>query len=170
MTVQLRRATADDIPRLAHWDEQPHVIAATGDDDVIDWAVELAHQDDVQEVLIAEVAGRPLGVVQIIDPANERTHYWGDIEQHLRAIDIWIGDAADLGHGHGTAMMREALERCFAPPDVTAVVIDPLASNTDAQRFYVRLGFEPVGPRTFGNDDCLVHRLERAVWASRRAR
>jgi aminoglycoside 6'-N-acetyltransferase len=165
----LRRATAADIPLLARWDEQPHVIAATGDDDVVDWADELAHQDDVQEVLIAEVDGRPIGVVQIIDPANERTHYWGDIEQHLRAIDIWIGEAGDLGQGHGTLMMRAALERCFAPPDVTAVLIDPLASNTDAQRFYVRLGFVPVGRRTFGTDDCLVHRLERGEWRARRA-
>ena len=165
----LRRATAADIPLLARWDEQPHVIAATGDDDVIDWADEVAHQDEVQEVLIAEVDGRPLGVVQIIDPANEHTHYWGDIEEHLRAIDIWIGAAADLGRGHGTLMMREALDRCFAPPDVTAVVIDPLTSNTRAQRFYVRLGFVPVGRRVFGRDDCLVHRLERDVWAGRRA-
>ena len=170
MTVRLRRAKAEDIPLLAHWDEQPHVIAATGDDVVVDWADELAHQDDVQEVLVAEVDGRPIGVVQIIDPANEHTHYWGDIEQHLRAIDIWIGDAADLGHGHGTRMIRAALDRCFAPPEVTAVVIDPLASNTDAHRFYARLGFVPVGRRTFGTDDCLVLRLEREVWDAGRRR
>jgi ribosomal protein S18 acetylase RimI-like enzyme len=64
----------------------------------------------------------------------------------LRAIDIWIGEAADLGRGYGTRMMRHALERCFADPAVKAVLIDPLASNTRARRFYERLGFRCIEP------------------------
>jgi aminoglycoside 6'-N-acetyltransferase len=58
-------------------------------------------------------------------------------------------------------MMRAALRRCFAPPDVWAVLIDPLADNLRAHAFYQRLGFEAVGLRRFGDDLCLVHRLER---------
>jgi aminoglycoside 6'-N-acetyltransferase len=42
-----------------------------------------------------------------------------------------------------------------------AIVIDPLASNVRAIRFYERLGFKPVERRRFGEDDCLVMRLER---------
>lgn len=61
-------------------------------------------------------------------------------------------------------MMQLALERCFADGRVSAVLIDPLAGNTAAQRFYRRLGFRPVARRRFGQDDCLVHRLERADW------
>ena len=34
--------------------------------------------------------------------------------------------------------------------------------------FYRRLGFAPVGRRMFDDDDCLVHRLERATWEARR--
>ena len=45
------------------------------------------------------------------------------------------------------------------------MLIDPLASNTDAIGFYRRQGFRPVGPRRFGQDDCLVLRLDRADWA-----
>ena len=59
-------------------------------------------------------------------------------------------------------MMTQAIERCFAAREVTAILIDPLATNTDAQRFYRRLGFEEVGPRRFGEDDCTVMRLARA--------
>ncbi len=162
----LRPATVDDVPLLTHWDQQPHVIAATGDDPGADWSAEIAEAegDDVVQHLIAEEAGRPIGVVQIIDPARERTHYWGECEPDLRAIDIWIGEAADLGRGHGTTMMRLALDRCFAPGEVRAVVIDPLASNTGARRFYARLGFAEVGPRRFGTDDCVVYRLDRSTW------
>jgi aminoglycoside 6'-N-acetyltransferase len=131
---------------------------------VNDWRAEIAQQRPPQEILIAEDDGRPIGVVQVIDPATEITHYWGDAEPHQRALDIWIGEAADLGRGFGTQMMTIVLDRCFAHDDVTAVLIDPLVSNTRAHRFYRRLGFVPVGERTFGADRCLVHRLDRSTW------
>lgn len=149
---------------LTYWDTKPHVVAATGSDDVSDWTTELAGDLDWRDYLIGEEDGRPVGIVQIIDPHREESHYWGEIETGLRALDIWLGEEADLGRGLGTRMMELALTRCFEAPDVTAVVIDPLASNRDAHRFYERLGFTPVGPRRFGEDDCLVLRLERADW------
>jgi aminoglycoside 6'-N-acetyltransferase len=97
-------------------------------------------------------------------------HYWGDVEPNLRAIDIWIGEERDLGRGYGTRMMELAIERCFAEPAVTAIVIDPLAANTRAHRFYERLGFRRIDRRTFGDgDDCFVYRLERGAWNRRRA-
>jgi aminoglycoside 6'-N-acetyltransferase len=166
--IRLRAATPADLPILLAWDEQPHVIDSGGDDDVFDWAAELPRAVDWREMLMAEVNGRTIGVIQIIDPAREETHYWGDAPPNLRAIDIWIGDAADLGKGYGTEMMRLALARCFAPPEVEAVLIDPLVANTRAIAFYRRLGFQPVGERRFGDDDCLVMRLDRAGWVSER--
>ena len=162
--MRLRRATPADQPLLEYWDTKPHVIAATGDDDYDDWAAELSIDADWFEMFIAELDGRPIGLVQIIDPAEEETHYWGDVEPNLRAIDIWIGEESDLGRGYGTAMMRLAFERCFANPAMTAILIDPLARNERAIRFYKRLGFREVERRMFGNDDCLVLRLERAAW------
>jgi aminoglycoside 6'-N-acetyltransferase len=168
--IRLRPAAPADIPVLDRWDTEPHVIAATGDDDGYEWADEIATADafDWQEILIAELDGRPIGVLQIIDPEREQTHYWGDCEANLRAIDIWIGAAGDLGRGYGTEMMEQALARCFAPPEVRAVLIDPLARNVDAQRFYRRVGFVAVGPRRFGSDDCLVMRIDRERWAAAR--
>lgn len=162
--IRLRPATPADIELLSYWDTQPHVVASTGDDDVADWAEDIALADDTWEIWIAEEDGRPVGVVQVIDPARERTHYWGDCDEGLRAIDIWIGEEADLGRGIGTQMMRQVLDASFADPQVTAVLIDPLAANVRAQAFYARLGFAVVGPRRFGTDDCLVMRLERKAW------
>ena len=63
--------------------------------------------------MIAELDGRPIGFVQIIDPAREESHYWGDAPGGLRAIDIWVGEADDLGKGYGTEIMKLALVRCF---------------------------------------------------------
>jgi aminoglycoside 6'-N-acetyltransferase len=164
--MKLRPATPADIPTLERWDTKAHVIACTGADDAPDWAGELEQVGPWYECLIGEVGGRPVGVVQIIDPAEEPTHYWGDCGPGLRAIDIWIGEEADLGHGLGTLMMGQAIGRCFAPAEVRAILIDPLMSNVRAQVFYRRLGFEDVGTRRFGEDDCLVMRLERSAWAA----
>ncbi len=160
MTVKLRPAVPADLDLLRHWDEQPHVIESDPNDDW-NWEAELGRSPAWREQLIAEVDGRPVGFVQIIDPAEEESHYWGDVPPDLRAIDIWIGDEADLGRGYGTRIMRLALARCFAVPAVVAVLIDPLAGNTRAHRFYERLGFRFVERRRFGSDACFVYRLDR---------
>jgi Acetyltransferase (GNAT) domain len=75
-----------------------------------------------------------------------------------------VSEEGDLGKGYGTRMMQLALERCFANVMVKAVLVDPLAINTRAHRFYERLGFRPMERRMFGNDDCIVYRLERRAW------
>jgi aminoglycoside 6'-N-acetyltransferase len=159
--MRLRPARPSDLDLLLYWDSKPHVIAATGDDGPFDWESELPRKPEWRELLIAEAEGRPIGVLQIIDPAEEETHYWGEVAPDLRAIDIWIGEETDLGRGYGTTMMRLALERCFAEASVSAVLIDPLASNERAHRFYERLGFERIERRRFGPDDCYVYRLDR---------
>ncbi len=158
--MRLRPATLADLHLLRRWDEEPHVINADPNDDW-DWEIELTRSPDWREQLIAEVDGKRIGFVQIIDPAREETHYWGDVGDHLRAIDIWIGDAAYLGKGFGTRIMHLALARCFADPNVMAVLIDPLASNSRALRFYERLGFRFLEQRQFGSDDCFVMQLAR---------
>ncbi|MDP3736487.1 MAG: GNAT family N-acetyltransferase [Hyphomonadaceae bacterium] len=174
--VTLRPATLADVPTFDRWDREPHVISATSDDPDAEkafedayWPDEIAMQDEYYQYFIAELTlsgggSRPVGAMQIIDPHKEKTHYWGEIERDLRAVDIWIGDEADLGGGYGEQMMRLAFRLCFAEPTVTAIVIDPLNSNARAHKFYQRLGFKPTHRQTFGDDDCLVHKLTRADW------
>ncbi|MDR5858167.1 GNAT family N-acetyltransferase [Halomonas eurihalina] len=164
--LTLRPAMPDDVPLLRHWDTQPHVEAASPNDDWA-WETELLRTPPWRDQLIAEIEGRPIGFVQIIDPALEDSHYWGNVASGLRAIDIWIGESRDLGQGYGSRIMRRALEHCFAAPGVTAVLIDPLAVNRRAQRFYERLGFRFLEQRRFGDDDCFVYRLTRQQWRSR---
>lgn len=168
MNVMLRTATPEDAPLLREWDKQPHVRAAVGviegqPETASDWEWEtvLPLEPLWREFLIAEVDGVPIGFMQIIDPAREESHYWGDVEPNLRAIDIWIGPAEYLNRGYGTQMMRLALQRCFDDPGVTAVIIDPLARNTRSHRFYERLGFRFAAERFFGDDHCRIYRLER---------
>lgn len=158
--ILLRTATPNDLELLQHWDQQPHVIASDPDDDW-QWETELNRRPPWREQLIAELQSRPIGFIQIIDPALEESHYWGDVASGLRAIDIWIGEANDLGKGFGTEMMRLALARCFSAPEVHAVIVDPLNTNTRAHRFHERLGFQRTDRRNLGGSDCLVFRLNR---------
>jgi aminoglycoside 6'-N-acetyltransferase len=165
--MELRPATPDDISLLRYWDEQPQVIASDPNDDW-QWETELYRSPDWREQLIAEIDGRAIGFIEIIDPAREDDHYWGDVAPDLRAIDIWIGEEADTGKGYGSEMMKLAIDRCFACPSVTAILVDPLASNSRARRFYERFGFRFVEERRFGEDDCAVYRLDRDDWKSER--
>lgn len=168
--VTLRPATAGDAPLLAAWDREPHVIACSSDDPDAevafgsDWADEVTNSAYELTYVMAEVAGEPVGVMAVCDPHTEPSHYWGEIEPGLRAIDIWIGPAEWLGRGVGTQMMTRMIGRCFAEDGVTAIVIDPLNSNQAAHRFYRRLGFRDIERRMFDTDDCLVMRLEKADW------
>lgn len=141
--MRLRPANPSDLGLLQDWQRKPHVLAIVGDFADVDWEAELAHSPDWRELLIAESDGRGIGVIQIIDPAREEMHYWGEVNAYLRAIDIWIGEEADIGRGYGTRML--ALECCFAVAAVSAVLIDPLASNLRALRFMRNSAFSRSG-------------------------
>lgn len=160
--IQLRSANINDLPTLQQWDEQAHVIESDPNDDW-NWETELQRTPSWRKQLIAELDSRPIGFIQIIDPALEETHYWGDVPQNLRAIDIWIGEETDLNKGYGTIMMQQAIKLCFDDPEVTAIIIDPLESNTKAHRFYERLGFTIKEKRTLGEDRCCVYQLDRTT-------
>lgn len=161
--LRLRPATVDDAALLRRWESASHLVGQLGDDDWR-WESELCGPHPSRQPLMAVLAGRPIGFVEILDPALDPEHYWGPAPSGLRALDIWIGEPDALGRGYGSAMMHLALSRCFAQTDVTAVVVDPLVANTRAHRFYARHGFRPVERRRFGDDDTLVMRLDRLDW------
>ncbi|WP_149275940.1 GNAT family N-acetyltransferase [Pareuzebyella sediminis] len=158
--MQLRPATIKDLDLLKYWDTQKHVIDCDPDEDW-NWETELNYNPVWREQFIGEYKGEPIGFLQIIDPYLEETHYWGEVEKHKRAIDIWIGETKNLNRGYGTAMMYLAIRRCFDNPVVSGILIDPLKTNTKAHRFYRRFGFEFIEERKFGGMTCFVYELQR---------
>ncbi len=164
MNITLRKATVEDIELLEYWDTKPHVIASGGADDDWNWREEVPKDRDWCEHIIAELDGRPIGFMFLMDPARDETNYWGDVPENLRAIDIWIGEENDLGKGYGEEMMRLAFLKCFAPPEVSAILIDPLASNERAHKFYERIGFEFFDYRELDGDLCKIYELTRQRW------
>ena len=160
--ITLRTATIDDLNLLLEWDKKQQVIDCDPDDDW-NWETELNRNPGWREQLVAELNGEPIGFIQIIDPYHEETHYWKEVEQNKRAIDIWIGEEKYLNKGYGTSMMELAIERCFKNPEVNGILIDPLKTNTKAHRFYERLGFEFIEEREFNESACYVFELKRTT-------
>ena len=95
------------------------------------------------------------------DNQTKKVGYWGEVSPGTCAIDIWIADASQLRKGYGTVMMKHAIDRSFHEHNAHAILVDPLAENGGAISFYQHLGFEVIGPRTFGADECIVLRLCR---------
>ncbi len=158
--IELRAATLNDLQLVKYWDTKQHVIDCDPDDNW-NWEKELGRNPEWREQLVAEVNKEPIGFIQIIDPYLEETHYWGNVEQNKRAIDIWIGEESNLNKGYGTKMMNIAIERCFENPMIDGILIDPLKTNTKAHRFYERLGFEFKEERKFDDSSCYIYELKR---------
>ncbi len=166
--VRLRRAVCADAALLAAWRAQSHVAEAVGNEPWWDWGEETARDVGWRELLIGEEVEaegeRPVGFVQILDPARADGSDWGETATGRRAAEVWIGEVAELGQGVGTRMMRLAHARCFAAPEVSAVIVDPLERNQGARRFYERLGYRPLGRRTMQGDAVFLYELTRADW------
>jgi aminoglycoside 6'-N-acetyltransferase len=154
---------------ILDWEDKDHLQGTWGGDPEFNdwnWENELPRRNlSWRYQLIAEAdddsddhdndATIPIAFVQIIDPLEEETHYWGvDCEPNLLAIDIWIGDERYINRGYGTQIMIQVLQSSFVfgNRNVSAVMVDPMYDNYAAHRFYQRLGFIPVGSRYFGPD------------------
>jgi aminoglycoside 6'-N-acetyltransferase len=96
-------------------------------------------------------------LIQIVDPANEESHYWGEMDQGLRAIDIWIGEESDMSKGYGTQMMDLALANCFNDSEVKRVLVDPLVANKKAINFFERIGFNFFENKYFDQDQVALY-------------
>ncbi len=158
--IAMRPAGIHDLELLKFWDTKQHVKESDPEDDW-NWEVELLRKPLWREQWIAEVNEIPIGFLQIIDPFEEETHYWGEVVKTTRALDIWIGEESYLNKGYGSQMMQWAIARCFQFPNVTTLLIDPLKSNVKAHRFYKRLGFTFLEERIFDGLACYVFELSK---------
>ena len=159
--LTFRRASRDDVRLLEVMSNAPHVLPNLGTDQPWHWPREV--EASWQEVWITDLSATstPMGVVVVLDAAAAPAGYWGEVSPGTCAIDIWIADVSQLRKRYGTEMMQHAIDRCFRAHNAHTILIDPLAKNEGAIAFYQHLGFEVIGPRTFGADECTVLRLRR---------
>ena len=67
-------------------------------------------------------------------------HHFSFLPPGSRGIDQFIGEPDMIGRGHGSAFVREHVDRLFAG-GVPAVGVDPDPENARAIRAYEKAGF-----------------------------
>ena len=161
--VELRSMTIDDVALLVRWDDDPDVAAAIGGRgaDWYDWPAELIRDVPWRELLIAEDDGRPIGF--------RATH------RRPRGGVALLGGhrTVDVGARHLDRIVRRSRSRarCGGDEGGTGARLRPARRRDggdrscrrqpSGDRVHEQLGFERVGVREFGDDECLVMRLLR---------
>jgi aminoglycoside 6'-N-acetyltransferase len=149
-----RHVTPADFPLLARWLAEPHV-ARWWHHETSPGAVERdfgpsARREEPNEDLLALLDGRPVGLLQrsflhdypeYLDELTPLTA----VPARAMTIDYLIGDAADVGRGLGTRMIRSALERLWADhTDAECVIVAVHADNTGSWRVLEKAGLDRV--------------------------
>jgi RimJ/RimL family protein N-acetyltransferase len=95
---------------------------------------------------IALLDGQALGFVQSYVVLGGEEGWWQDeVDPGARGIDQFLANAAQLGQGLGSEMVRLFVDALFRDPSVTKVQTDPSPENHRAIRSYLRAGFLPHG-------------------------
>ena len=122
MSIILREATKADLALLKRWDSYEHT--PPDPEEGWNWEEELGAPSPGRRQIIAELDGRPLGFIQLLDLSLDVSGYWGHLERPAghASIDIWIGEVEDLNKGYGRELMRQAIADLFADPAIHTIV------------------------------------------------
>jgi RimJ/RimL family protein N-acetyltransferase len=138
-----------DLPMLHDWMTRPHWREWWGEPDTMEQVVaeygeKIADLSKVER-FIALLDGRPFAYIQWYVAMGSGGGWWEDeTDPGVRGIDQSIADAADLGRGFGTAMVKAFVAQLFRDPAVTLVQTDPDPRNARAIRCYEKAGFRAV--------------------------
>ena len=103
----------------------------------------LRGDDDGTEIFFIRHHGRPIGFIQcyLIDSDPEYAAALA-LDVPAAGIDLFVGEAAEIGKGHGPRIIGAFLRDVVFPRyDVDECVIGPSILNTSAIRAYEKAGF-----------------------------
>jgi aminoglycoside 6'-N-acetyltransferase len=123
------------------WADPPR--DAYPDDELRKYRARIRGDADPTLLFLARHRGRPIGFIQCyrIDDYDE---YGQALELGFPAagIDLFIGEPAEIGKGHGPSLIRAFLrDVVFVTYDVDDCVIGPSVKNASAIRAYEKAGF-----------------------------
>jgi RimJ/RimL family protein N-acetyltransferase len=165
INFHFRRLTADDLPLLRRWLEEPHVAEywqePRDEAEFRDKYLNMLTARDVRPyiVFLDEV---PVGYVQDYQARLVGGDWWPDAEPGTFGIDQFIGEPDWVGKGLATELIREFIGRLFSDPTVEGIIVDPDPKNTRAIHVYEKVGFKRLGLTRTPGGDALVLRIRRA--------
>jgi aminoglycoside 6'-N-acetyltransferase len=138
-----RDMTADDLPVIKRWLAEPHVREWWGDPAEQYELVSGDLDEPAMDQYIVSADGKDFGYLQCYDLTAWNSGF-GEQPKGTRGIDLFIGEADMIAHGHGSAMLHAFVDerlRQGAP----RVVTDPDPNNLRARRAYENAGFTAAG-------------------------
>jgi len=126
---------------IKRWLAQPHVRDWWGDPDEQYALVSGDLDEPAMDQFIVLAAGEPFGYLQCYDLTAWNSGF-GPQPEGTRGIDLFIGEAAMIARGHGSALIRAFADDCLKN-GTPRVVTDPDPGNPRAIRAYEKAGFAP---------------------------
>ena len=134
-----RPMTVEDLPLVRRWLALPHVVEWWGNPEVQFVLVSGDLDHPAMEQYIVANAGTPFGYLQSYQLTAWNTGFGRQPDGTL-GIDVFIGTADMIAHGHGSALVRAFAERLLGS-GTPRVVTDPDPANARAIRAYEKAGF-----------------------------
>ena len=138
MSYSFRPFTAEDLPMVRAWIATSEAARWWDDGEGDDFEEGLL--DPHTRQWIVSLAGRPFAYAQDYAPHAWPGHPFADLPPGSRGVDQTIGVPELLNQGHGSAFVRQHVDRLFAE-GAAAVGTDPHPDNTRAIRAYEKAGF-----------------------------
>jgi N-acetylglutamate synthase-like GNAT family acetyltransferase len=140
MGLRIRRATADDLPRIVEMLQQLSLDVLREDPgpplpEAYQRAFEEVAADSRQQVLVAEAEGRVVATLTLVIVPNlsYRARSWAIVENI-------VVDEGERDKRYGESLMRHAVEEA-RQAGCYRVSLTCNKGRADARRFYERLGF-----------------------------
>jgi aminoglycoside 6'-N-acetyltransferase len=150
LKLALRQLGRADLPQLSRWLEASHVKRwwrESGDADAVEAAYGPAVDGaDPTELLIAELEGRPIGMLQryrVADnPDYERALEPAGAPRPAAGIDYLIGEPDLTGRGLGPLVIAEGSAGAWiAYPEIVAIVVTVQVDNRRSWRALEKAGY-----------------------------
>jgi aminoglycoside 6'-N-acetyltransferase len=140
LAYSLRPVSADDLPMLRRWLENPEARRWWGDPDFEMALIEEDLGNPLMRMRIVSLDGRPFAYVQDHDISAWPQDHLARFPEGTRAVDTFIGEPDLIGRGHGAAYMRLIAGQLIAE-GASCVLVDPDPDNLRARHAYAKAGF-----------------------------
>jgi aminoglycoside 6'-N-acetyltransferase len=140
-----------DLPLIRAWLLEPHVRRwwsdpprdTYPDDELEKYRSRIRGDADRTLLFLIRHHGRPLGFIQSYRVDDDAEYAAAlALDAPAAGIDLFIGDSAEVGKGHGPKLIRAFLrDVVFVVYDVDECVIGPSVKNATAIRAYEKAGF-----------------------------
>jgi aminoglycoside 6'-N-acetyltransferase len=134
---------AADLPMVRNWLDAPHVAEWWGNPGEQFALVRGDLEHPAMQQFIVAIDDRPFCYLQCYHPNAWPDNGFGAQPDGTRGLDQFIGESDMIGRGHGSALIRNFIER-LVQSGTPRVVTDPDPANVRAVRAYERAGFEKV--------------------------